>query len=81
MHKYALRNPITIVVASGVLFGAAHLSNPEAQQDPKIEESPYKPEAFDSCSIMPIAHVTAHKVMQSLAKLYRFLSAQIQIAS
>ena len=36
MHKYALRNPITIVVASGVLFGAAHLSNPEAQQDPLI---------------------------------------------
>lgn len=36
MHKFALRNPITIVVASGVLFGAAPLSNPEAQQDPLI---------------------------------------------
>jgi hypothetical protein len=45
------------------------------------EESPYKPEAFDSRSIMPIAHVNAHNVVQSLAMLYKFLSAQIQTAS
>lgn len=31
-----LRNPIMVVVVSGVLFGAAHLSNPEAQQEPLI---------------------------------------------
>jgi len=39
------------------------------------------PEAFDSRSILPIAHVTAQKIMQSLGKLYRFSSAQIQTAS
>ena len=31
-----LRNPIAVVVVSGILFGAAHLSNPEAQQNPLI---------------------------------------------
>lgn len=30
------RNPVVVLVVSGVLFGAAHLSNPEAQQKPLI---------------------------------------------
>jgi len=45
------------------------------------EESPYKPEAFDSRSIIPIAHVNAHNIVQGLAMPYKFLSAQIQTAS
>ena len=45
------------------------------------EELPYKPEAFDSRSKIPIAHVNAHNVVQSLAMPYKFLSAQIQTAS
>lgn len=31
-----LKKPIVVVVVSGFLFGAAHLSNPEAQKDPLI---------------------------------------------
>jgi len=53
----------------------------EAILRPIIEESPYKPEAFNSRLILPMAHLNAHKVLQSLAKPYRFLSAQIQTAS
>lgn len=30
------RNPIVVLIVSGVLFGAAHLSNPEAQKQPFI---------------------------------------------
>lgn len=30
------RNPVVVVVVSGVLFGAAHLSNPEAQKQPLV---------------------------------------------
>ncbi len=41
------------------------------------EESPYKPEALDSRSIMPITHVSAHKVMQSLAKFGKTLQVLI----
>lgn len=35
------RNPVVVVVVSGVLFGAAHLSNPEAQQNPLVALAGY----------------------------------------
>jgi hypothetical protein len=41
------------------------------------EESPYKPEAFDSRSSMVIAHVSTHKELQGFTKAIKLLSKSL----
>jgi len=45
------------------------------------EESPYKPEAFESRLNSNLSHIFAHKDLLTITTLQRFLSAQMHTAS
>ena len=45
------------------------------------EESPYKPEAFESRLKSNLSHIFAHKELLTITTLQRFLSAQMHTAS